>query len=467
MAQRVAGQSVISSSLNTAINGGSFKDNLTNALLANIGSQVQAEGANLIGDNGQVLDIPGRAVSHAVLAGVAAEIGKGNAKGAAAGALAAELAGVIINDNLVRSEGWQERQAQISRVAGAFAGAIVTAKAAGATSGANAGEFVERFNRQLHQEELNAIKELAKGDKEKEARLMAASCRKVACTTQEALNSDERKQFEALMNKYPSTRDEDGLIANYWVQKERQRFGNYPAFAGYDSEKLFTYDLGDQITDGQLFARNQQIEQISKLTGWSPDWVNASVMAVSIASTFAGMGKANVGNQYLSSKLVGPTSAWKGYLVNEKTVQQAAAFKNQVTELRAGLPSDWKRGGNVAVANIDISGMPKTLAGHNLINVEGKGFVGKGKENFKYETLLTDDGRPVPRRIDSEYKILDNLADKLGSNYSAKGSVTIFTEKPACDSCLGVVKQFESRYPGVKINVLDNNGVRLIPGRGK
>ncbi|HGM6911196.1 TPA: DUF637 domain-containing protein, partial [Serratia marcescens] len=84
VAQRVAGQSVISSSLNTAINGGSFKDNLTNALLANIGSQVQAEGANLIGDNGQVLNIPGRAVSHAVLAGVAAEIGKGNAKGAAA-----------------------------------------------------------------------------------------------------------------------------------------------------------------------------------------------------------------------------------------------------------------------------------------------------------------------------------------------------------------------------------------------
>ncbi|MGV8750561.1 hypothetical protein ACV36R_32095, partial [Pseudomonas aeruginosa] len=111
-----------------------------------------------------------------------------------------------------------------------FAGAIVTAKAAGATSGANAGEFVERFNRQLHQEELNAIKALAKGDKEKEARLMAASCRKVACTTQEALNSDERKQFEALMNKYPSTRDEDGLIANYWVQKERQSFGNYTAF---------------------------------------------------------------------------------------------------------------------------------------------------------------------------------------------------------------------------------------------
>lgn len=467
VAQRVAGQSVISSSLNTAINGGSFKDNLTNALLANIGSQVQAEGANLIGDNGQVLDIPGRAVSHAVLAGVAAEIGKGNAKGAAAGALAAELAGVIINDNLVRSEGWQERQAQISRVAGAFAGAIVTAKAAGATSGANAGEFVERFNRQLHQEELNAIKELAKGDKEKEARLMAASCRKVACTTQEALNSDERKQFEALMNKYPSTRDEDGLIANYWVQKERQRFGNYPAFAGYDSEKLFTYDLGDQITDGQLFARNQQIEQISKLTGWSPDWVNASVMAVSIASTFAGMGKANVGNQYLSSKLVGPTSAWKGYLVNEKTVQQAAAFRQQVLDARAPFAEKIRKKGNAAVAQIDVPGMPKTLAAHSRIAKAEKSFIGDGNQNFKYETIKSSDGILISRNTDSEYKILDNLADKLGNNVSAEGRVTIFTERAACDSCLGVVEQFQKKYPGIKVEVLDNNDVMLIPGRLK
>ena len=467
VAQRVAGQSVISSSLNTAINGGSFKDNLTNALLANIGSQVQAEGANLIGDNGQVLDIPGRAVSHAVLAGVAAEIGKGNAKGAAAGALAAELAGVIINDNLVRSEGWQERQAQISRVAGAFAGAIVTAKAAGATSGANAGEFVERFNRQLHQEELNAIKELAKGDKEKEARLMAASCRKVACTTQEALNSDERKQFEALMNQYPSTRDEDGLIANYWVQKERQRFGNYPAFAGYDSEKLFTYDLGDQITDGQLFARNQQIEQISKLTGWSPDWVNASVMAVSIASTFAGMGKANVGNQYLSSKLVGPTSAWKGYLVNEKTVQQAATFRQQVLDARAPFSQEIRKGGNAAVAQIDIPGMPKTLAAHSGIDKAENSFIGKGSGNFKFKTINSGDGKPIPRNTDSEYKILDNLADKLGGNVSIKGKVTIFTERAACESCLGVVDQFQKKYPGIKVDVLDNNDVMLIPRRLK
>ncbi|HID8273726.1 TPA: DUF637 domain-containing protein [Serratia marcescens] len=164
VAQRVAGQSVISSSLNTAINGGSFKDNLTNALLANIGSQVQAEGANLIGDNGQVLNIPGRAVSHAVLAGVAAEIGKGNAKGAAAGALAAELAGVILGDNIIKPEEWQkksEQQAQMARVLGAAAGAVFTGKSDGAYSGATGGENAFRYNYLSHKQQELMEKDLA------------------------------------------------------------------------------------------------------------------------------------------------------------------------------------------------------------------------------------------------------------------------------------------------------------------
>ncbi|RRO03617.1 DUF637 domain-containing protein [Pectobacterium aquaticum] len=463
VAQRVAGQSVISSSIGTAINGGSFKDNFTTALLSNIGSQINAEGAKLIGDNGTILGVPGKTLSHAVVAGVAAEISGGNVKGAAAGALAAELAGIIINDNLVKSEGWQEKQAQISRFAGAVMGAVATGKASGVNSGASAAEIVERFNRQLHLDEIQAIQELAKGNNEKEMRLLAASCRKVNCVAQESLDSAERQQYEMLMEMYPTTREEDGILANYWVQKDRQRTSNYPLYVGYDMEQLFTYTTGDSISDGQMFARNQWIENFSQMTGWSKDTVEALGFGISIASTFAGIGKAGVGNQYLSKSLVTPTTGWKSYLINEKTIQQTAAFKQQVTDLRAGLSSKHRQSGNVAVADINIPGMPKTLAGHNLIEEEGNGFVGAGKQNFKYDTLLTKDNRPVIRNIDSEYKILDNLADRLGNNTSAKGTVTIFTEKPACDSCLGVIKQFQDRYPNINIDVLDNNHVRLIP----
>ncbi|MHA3602698.1 DUF637 domain-containing protein, partial [Yersinia enterocolitica] len=103
--------------------------------LTSVGSQLHAEGAHLIGNNGDVLGVSGKALSHALVAGVAAEIGGGNAKGAAAGALAAELAGVVMGENIIGSQQWQEKQAQFSRVAGAIAGVLATGKVEGAYSG--------------------------------------------------------------------------------------------------------------------------------------------------------------------------------------------------------------------------------------------------------------------------------------------------------------------------------------------
>ncbi|MBG2615375.1 DUF637 domain-containing protein [Klebsiella oxytoca] len=164
--QRVAGQSVISSSLNTALNGGSFKDNLTNALLANIGNQINAEGAGLIGDNGEVLGIAGKSLSHAVVAGISAEIGRGDGKGAAAGALAAELAGVIMQSSLFEPANLNERERQLlrlqealkgneakeqtARVIGALTGALITHTPEGVYSGADSAQNVYRYNMTEH-----------------------------------------------------------------------------------------------------------------------------------------------------------------------------------------------------------------------------------------------------------------------------------------------------------------------------
>lgn len=184
VAQRVAGQSVISSSLNTAINGGSFKDNLTNALLANIGSQVQAEGANLIGDNGDVLGTAGKSVSHAVVAGIAAEIGRGDGKGAAAGALAAELAGVVMQSTLFEPANLNEKERQLyrlqealngnevkeqtARVIGALTGALTTHTPEGAYSAADSAQSIYRYNMTEHmlmQYALDNQKDILAADK--------------------------------------------------------------------------------------------------------------------------------------------------------------------------------------------------------------------------------------------------------------------------------------------------------------
>ncbi|MDX6916963.1 deaminase domain-containing protein [Pectobacterium carotovorum] len=162
-----------------------------------------------------------------------------------------------------------------------------------------------------------------------------------------------------------------------------------------------------------------------------------------------------------------PTAGWKSYLVNEKTIQQAAGFRQQIIDLRAPLSRDYRTKGNVAVAEINIPGMPKTLAGHSRIEKAENGFVGDGKQNFQFKELPNKQGVGVDRNIDSEYKILDNLDDKLGNNTLAKGSVTIFTERAACESCLGVVDQFQKMYPNIKLELLDNNDVVLKPGKIK
>ncbi|WP_244866706.1 DUF637 domain-containing protein, partial [Photorhabdus heterorhabditis] len=146
VAQRVAAQSVVSSTIGTAINGGSFTDNLQTALLSNIGNQINAEGAKLIGDNGEILGIPGKAISHAAVSALAAEIGGGDAKGAAVGALAAELAAITLDKTFSDPMAIQAG----GKIIGGAAGAIATNSAEGANSGANAGEMVIVYNSLAH-----------------------------------------------------------------------------------------------------------------------------------------------------------------------------------------------------------------------------------------------------------------------------------------------------------------------------
>ncbi|PHM72340.1 ShlA/HecA/FhaA exofamily protein [Xenorhabdus sp. KJ12.1] len=163
-ARRVAAHSIVSSTLGTTINGGSFADNLRAELLNNLGSQVHAYGAGLIGDNGQILTHTGKAVSHAVLSGLVAEITGGDAKGAAAGALAAELAAISLGENTIKAEEWgraANTQAQIARVLGGVAGAVFTGEAGGVYSGATAAENTFRYNYLAHHQKALRDKELA------------------------------------------------------------------------------------------------------------------------------------------------------------------------------------------------------------------------------------------------------------------------------------------------------------------
>jgi filamentous hemagglutinin len=145
IAQRVAGHSIISSGLNTTINGGSFKDNFAAALLNNVGNQINMEGANYIGVNGIKLDPFEKALGHSAIAAISAEISGGDAKGAAAGAFAVEFAANLgILDNIFNKDPGKILAG--SKVVGGLVGALTTNREQGAYSGSNSAGIAIEYN---------------------------------------------------------------------------------------------------------------------------------------------------------------------------------------------------------------------------------------------------------------------------------------------------------------------------------
>ncbi|MBN0787361.1 hypothetical protein JTM05_32425 [Pseudomonas aeruginosa] len=87
-----------------------------------------------------------------------------------------------------------------------------------------------------------------------------------------------------------------------------------------------------------------------------------------------------------------------------------------------------------AVAEIIVVKINLSPFSWSPFSYAGKGLIGSGSGNFVAQSVPNKAGDMVYRGIDTEYKILDNIADQLGSNTSARGAVNILTEKAACAS---------------------------------
>lgn len=146
-----------------------------------------------------------------------------------------------------------------------------------------------------------------------------------------------------------------------------------------------------------------------------------------------------------------------------------ATLTTQVADLRATLTGNAKTGGNMGVAQIDIPGIQSTMAASSQVDLPSaaqaaSGFVGKVPETFPSSVVPTGGAKPFPllRDVDSEAKILNNVAAKLGDNTSTTGTINLLTERSPCASCSNVIDLFKAKYPNITVNVFDNNG-KLIP----
>nr|WP_269845641.1 deaminase domain-containing protein [Lysinibacillus odysseyi] len=144
---------------------------------------------------------------------------------------------------------------------------------------------------------------------------------------------------------------------------------------------------------------------------------------------------------------------------NLSYTQKVDKYQERTQAIRDNLPSKYKKYGNVAVADVNISGLKSEFKAHSRIHKEYEGgfsyVIGEGKfpaksVNHKGET---DAPNAFLRANDTECKILEDISRQLGDDKTVKGTIDLFTELPACGSCTDIILQFRKEYPNIKLNV--------------
>ncbi|WP_198364088.1 hemagglutinin repeat-containing protein, partial [Burkholderia ubonensis] len=198
-----------------------------------------------------------RALMQGAGAALVTGLAGGNAVGGAAGAAIASIAAGKLNEVSSAIAGIDPtgnanmNQALGNIVANALAtgaGAVV-----GGESGAFSGYNVDRFNRQLHPEEMKVIHDLANGDTDKERRLEAAGCALVHCAAGYAPGTDDYAKYSTLEREGAGYTAEQTQLKNY--------NGTYFATASYGGMvkqtpggSLFQYSATDMQADQKSWA---------------------------------------------------------------------------------------------------------------------------------------------------------------------------------------------------------------------
>ncbi|MGF0470749.1 deaminase domain-containing protein [Lysinibacillus fusiformis] len=143
-----------------------------------------------------------------------------------------------------------------------------------------------------------------------------------------------------------------------------------------------------------------------------------------------------------------PDEANKG-TGNLSYAQKVDKYQERIQAIRDNLPSKYKKYGNVAVADVNISGLKSEFKAHSRIHKEYEGgfsyVIGEGKFPAKSVNHTGETYAPNAflRAHDTERKILEDISRQLGDDRTVKGTIDLFTELPACGSCTDIILQFQ------------------------
>ena len=177
------------------------------------------------------------------------------------------------------------------------------------------------------------------------------------------------------------------------------------------------------------------------------------------SSAIKGVGKAVKLNKDISVRLLGD--------MDEHIIKK-------VKDIRQMLPSKYKKSGNFAYADVSIKGAKDSYYAHSGIDtLTSNGCLPElvpditlQPQNPYYKAInaVGKTGDSYPRISCTEYKILNEINDKVSKE--AAGKITLFTELEPCDSCKNILNLFSKDHPNIEINIIHNDGNRIIPKNG-
>ncbi|ASA57867.1 deaminase domain-containing protein [Vibrio gazogenes] len=368
-----------------------------------------------------------------------------------------------------------EAQIKLSGLVGGIAGLIVTGDESGITAGQSAGEGVYANNYLNHNEAIRLDKELNSCQD-------PSSCQKVI-DKYRALSDKNSQELQAACARHPMTCTahyqklvSNGLDATEipdWVplndsMSNEQAIEFVRAVNREDQEYINTHT---SLADKVLPVVSDPEVQFGLLTG--AVIVKDLALAVSngAKNLFGNAGKVVTSEVSAAGSASGLTRSRSSvpnrrqiYLSNSTNPEVRQSLLDRSRELRGELPSKLKREGNVGVAQIEIEGQPLELKAHSKINYSGdkgsdRGFtLLKPQEDWVFTPKKVNsdgylDETGYLRHADTEFKLLEDIASRLGSDKAAIGKINLFTERQACQSCGDVILDFRNRYPNIQLNI--------------
>ncbi|CWU53232.1 hemagglutinin/hemolysin-related protein TpsA [Neisseria meningitidis] len=480
--------------INTAINGGSLKDNLGDAALGAIVSTVHGEVASKIKFNLSE-DYITHKIAHAIAGCAAAAANKGKCQDGAIGAAVGEIVGEALTNGKNPDTLTAKEREQILAYSKLVAGTVSGVVGGDVNTAANAAK-VAIENNLLSQEEYALREKLIKKAKgkgllsldwgsltEQEARQFIYLIEKDRYSNQlldryqknpSSLNNQEKNILAYFINQtsggntawaasilktpqsmgnltIPSKDINNTLSKAYQTLSRYDSFDYKSAVAAQPALYLLNGPLGFSVKAATVAAGGYNIGQGAKAIS-NGEYLHGTVQVVNGTLMVAG----SVSAQAAISAKPAPVTR---YLSNDSAPALRQALTAESQRIRMKLPEEYRQIGNLAIAKIDVKGLPQRMEAFSSFQKGEHGFISLPETKIfkpisvdKYHNIASPP-RGTLRNIDGEYKLLETIAQQLGNNRNVSGRIDLFTELKACQSCSNVILEFRNRYPNIQLNI--------------